>query len=110
MGCLAVALLVWGVMKLSGRKSPTAASSAPASSASVSPKPANPAGGDTKTRMQAADEYIDHKDYAMAEDILKQIVKAEPQNTEALQKLASVLYREDKIDESAAVLEQIPKK
>jgi cytochrome c-type biogenesis protein CcmH/NrfG len=59
--------------------------------------------------MQAAQEYADRKDYAMAEDVYKQVIKTEPNNVEALKALASVLYRQDKIDESAAVLDRIPK-
>ena len=52
---------------------------------------------------------MDRKEYVTAEDIYKQVVQAEPNNEEALKGLASVLYREDKIDESAAVLERLPK-
>jgi thioredoxin-like negative regulator of GroEL len=45
----------------------------------------------------------------MAEDIYKQVIKAEPGNVDAIKALASVLYREDKIEESAAVLDRLPK-
>ena len=45
----------------------------------------------------------------MAEDIYKQVLKAEPNNFEAMKALASVLYREDKIEESAAILDKLPK-
>lgn len=67
------------------------------------------ANADTKTRMQAAQECVDRKEYSVAEDIYKQIVKAEPNNAEALKALASVLYREDKIEESAAILDKLSK-
>ena len=67
------------------------------------------ASADTKTKLQAAQEYTDHKDYATAEDIYKQVLKSEPRNVDALKALASVLYREDKIEESAAILEKLPK-
>jgi len=33
----------------------------------------------------------------------------EPANVDAMKALASVLYREDKIEESAAVLDKLPK-
>jgi DNA-binding NarL/FixJ family response regulator len=70
---------------------------------------APPASADTKTKMQAAGEYTERKDYAMAEDLYKQVLKAEPNNVDAIKALASVLYREDKIDESAAMIDKLPK-
>jgi thioredoxin-like negative regulator of GroEL len=85
-------------------ESSSAAAAAPAAKAS---KPE--IGADTKTRMQAAQEYADRKDYTTAEDIYKQVLKSEPNNVDALKGLASVLYREDKIEESAAILEKLPK-
>ena len=66
-------------------------------------------GTDTKTKLDAAKQYMERKEYATAEDIYKQVVQAEPHNVDALTGLASVLYREDKIEESAAVLDRIPK-
>jgi len=75
------------------------------------PKPLKPppAGSDTKTRLQAAADYTDRKDYSMAEDIYKQVLKDEPNNVDAMKALASVLYREDKIEESAAILDKLPR-
>ncbi len=67
------------------------------------------ADADSKTRLQAAQNYTDSKNYPMAEDLYKQVLNAEPNNVEALRGLASVLYREDKIDEAAGVLDRIPK-
>jgi DNA-binding NarL/FixJ family response regulator len=67
------------------------------------------AGADTKTKLQAAQEYTERKDYSMAEEIYKQVLKAEPNNFDAMKALASVLYREDKIEESAAILDKLPK-
>jgi DNA-binding NarL/FixJ family response regulator len=72
-------------------------------------KLALPANADIKTRMQAAQQYADNKDYALAEQIYKQVVADDPNNADAWTALASVLFREDKVDESAAVLEKIPK-
>jgi hypothetical protein len=67
------------------------------------------AGADTKSKLDAAKQYMERKEYPTAEDIYKQVVSAEPNNVEALKGLASVLYREDKIEESAAVLDRLPK-
>jgi thioredoxin-like negative regulator of GroEL len=67
------------------------------------------ADADTRTKMLAASEYTERKEYSMAEDIYKQVLKTEPKNVEALKALASVLYREDKIEESAAILDKLPK-
>ena len=110
-GCVSLGLTVWAVAGfLGGSNAPDSAASANAATAPGQHKPnAVPAGADTKTRMQAAQEYVDRKDYAMAEDLYKQVISAEPKNAEALTKLASVLYREDKIDESVSILDRIPK-
>jgi DNA-binding NarL/FixJ family response regulator len=101
-----------GPKLFSGGKSAAAASAAgaPALDASAPAKVvAPPASADTKTKLQAAGEYTERKDYSMAEDIYKQVLKAEPNNVDAMKALASVLYREDKIEESAAVLDKLPK-
>jgi hypothetical protein len=92
----------------------TAASTAPASGANATdaaqPKLTAPAASaDTKTKLEAAEQYTERKDYPMAEDIYKQVLKAEPGNVDAMKALASVLYREDKIEESAAVLDKLPR-
>lgn len=111
----ALALVVIGIVYgpgwfYSGKKDSTA--TAAASNPASAPTPAKPAspllGADTKTKMQAAEQYTENKDYALAEDIYKQILKAEPNNVDAMKALASVLYREDKIEESAAILEKLP--
>jgi len=110
-GIVLVGVLVWLAAAIAGRPR-TDAVVAGGTGASDRDKqaPVPVVGTDTKTRMQAAQEYVDRKDYAMAEDIYKQVVRTEPNNVEALTALASVLYREDKIDESAAVMDKIPKK
>lgn len=82
------------------------------SAASATPKQTSAlvvAGTDTRTRLDAAKQYMGRKEYASAEDIYKKIVQDEPHNVDALTGLASVLYREDKLGESAAVLDRIPK-
>lgn len=79
-------------------KAPTAKKAAPP-----------PSSADTKTKMEAAKQYVDRKEYATGEDIYRQVVEAEPKNVEAIQALASVLYRENKIEESAAMLDRLPR-
>ena len=114
-GAFAVVLvLIFAVVKLPRWKkahAPVGAATAdavsPGPAAKTSPPPA--AGADTKTKLQAAEEYTERKDYSMAEDIYKQVLHSEPRNVEALKALASVLYREDKIEESAEILDRIPK-
>lgn len=64
---------------------------------------------DTKTKLEAAKQYVERKEYATAEDIYKQVVATEPNNRDAIEGLASVLYREDKIEESTAVLDRLPR-
>jgi DNA-binding NarL/FixJ family response regulator/TolA-binding protein len=93
----------------SGAANASASSGSPADASAASKLVALPAGADTKTKLQAAGEYTERKDYSMAEDIYKQVLKAEPNNVDAMKALASVLYREDKIEESAAILDKLPK-
>jgi tetratricopeptide (TPR) repeat protein len=85
--------------------SPTTGAASPASSAPTPPS----ANSDVKTKMDAAQQYSDRKEYSTAEDIYRQVIKADPNNVDALKALASVLYREDKIEESAAILDKLPK-
>ena len=90
---------------LCGSRGTVVHSASPPPSLSAPP----PASADTKTKLQAAVQYTDRKDYSTAEDIYKQVLKSEPNNVEALKGLASVLYREDKIDESTSILDKIPR-
>lgn len=64
---------------------------------------------DTATKMQAAQEYASRKEYSLAENIYKEVIQSEPNNVDALKELASVLYKDDKIEESAAILDKLPK-
>jgi DNA-binding NarL/FixJ family response regulator/predicted negative regulator of RcsB-dependent stress response len=89
----------------SSASSPATGAAAPASSAPTPPS----ANSDVKTKMDAAQQYSDRKEYSAAEDIYRQVIKADPNNVDALKALASVLYREDKIEESAAILDKLPK-
>jgi tetratricopeptide (TPR) repeat protein len=68
------------------------------------------AGAGTQTKMDAAKQYADRKEYQTAEDIYKQVVQAEPNNEDAIKALASVQYREGKIEDSAATLDRLQKK
>jgi DNA-binding NarL/FixJ family response regulator len=108
----------WKFLGPSDRATPTetdAASVAVAAAAddSAATRPANvappAANAPSKTKLEAAKNYVDLKNYAMGEDLYKQVIASEPANVEALQGLASVLYREDKIEEAAAILDRIPK-
>ena len=45
----------------------------------------------------------------MAEDLYKQVLKSDPNNVDVMKALASVLYRQDKIEESAAILDKLPR-
>jgi len=107
---LVLALGIWGAGKFTGH-----ANSAPADPNNTATKPDKskvappPSTADTKTKLQAAQQYVDQKDYPMAEDLYKQVLNSEPTNAEALQALASVLYREDKVDEAAATLDRLQK-
>jgi DNA-binding NarL/FixJ family response regulator/TolA-binding protein len=92
----------------SSASAPAATAGSPADAPTPS-KSAPPAGADTKTKLQAAADYTERKDYSMAEQTYKQVLKAEPNNVDAMKALASVLYREDKIEESAAVLDKLPR-
>jgi DNA-binding NarL/FixJ family response regulator/predicted negative regulator of RcsB-dependent stress response len=92
-----------------GKEIQTANSKATAAPAKPAAAPPVVAGTDTKTRLDAAKQAVDRKEYVTAEDIYKQVLEAEPHNVDALTGLASVLYRQDKMEESAAVLDRIPK-
>ncbi len=116
-GLLLFALIGWGIVKLVVEP-PDSASEAPAADPlaaqtdgkSKGNKVSLPAGAvDTKTKIQAAQEAMDHKDYAVAEDVYRTVLRTEPNNVEAIKGLASVLFREDKTEEAAAILDKLPK-
>jgi DNA-binding NarL/FixJ family response regulator/cytochrome c-type biogenesis protein CcmH/NrfG len=105
----------YGLSRIGAKRPQTPQSSAQPATLDGASQPAGkplelpPAGSDSRTKLQAAQEYADRKDYATAEDIYKQLLKTEPNNADAIKALASVLYREDKIEESAAVLDKLPR-
>ena len=94
---------------LFGRPATTAVASGARGAAPPPAKVTIPPGASSKTRLEAALQAADNKDYATAEQILKDLVQAEPNNADALKALASALYRQDKIAESTAILDKIPK-
>ena len=117
---VAIGLVVTGISEFRSYKSQIEEKTAPpmggeiaaatAKAASSAAKPVSPAAdADVKTKLDAAKQYVDRKEYVTAEDIYRQVVEAQPNNVEALRGLASVLYREDKIEESADVLARLPK-
>jgi DNA-binding NarL/FixJ family response regulator len=106
-GLLVIGGVGFGVSKKAGRRASTATGSAVPTPLESAPPASLPANADTKTKLEAAQEYADRKEYSTAEDIYKQVLKAEPNNSDAIKALASVLYREDKIEDSAAMLEKL---
>jgi tetratricopeptide (TPR) repeat protein len=112
---MAVAIIAGGVYEFHFKHSDddavvtTSPSGAPLKSkaAKVAPPSAN---ANTKTKMEAAKQYADRKEYQTAEDIYNQVVEAEPNNEDAIKGLASVQYREGKIEDSAATLDRLQKK
>jgi DNA-binding NarL/FixJ family response regulator len=92
-----------------GKTAPTSSTGSAPGGGAPSKLVAPSASADTKTKLQAAEEYTDRKDYEMAEDLYKQVLKVEPNNVDVMKSLASVLYREDKIEESAAILDKLPR-
>jgi DNA-binding NarL/FixJ family response regulator/TolA-binding protein len=112
-GALILVVGVYGVMKLAQRTGSVSSASTATAADSATPPPSvaapPPASADTTTKLQAAGQYTDRKEYSTAEDIYKQVLKSEPKNVDALKGLASVLYRQDKIDESTAILDRIPR-
>ena len=104
-----LALFGWGVVKL---VAPAGSGSTQTGEAGAVSAKAVIAPGmvDTRTKLQAAQEALERKDYAVAEDVFRNIVRAEPtQRLEAIKGLASALFREEKTDEAAAVLDKLPK-
>lgn len=114
-----VGLLIYGGFRVYSRGTETETTTAPAATASGKTGTAAPAdaskpaplapGADAKTKLEAARQYMERKEYATAEGIYQEIVKADPNNVDALKGLASALYRQDKIEESIPILDRIPK-
>jgi len=59
-------------------------------------------------QMRMAADFALDKDYAKAESTYRLILKSDPNNREAIKELASVLFRQQRYDEAAAVLKNLP--
>jgi tetratricopeptide (TPR) repeat protein len=59
-------------------------------------------------QMRMAADFAAEKDYAKAESTYRLILKSDPNNRDAIKELASVLFRQQRYDEAAAVLKSIP--
>jgi len=62
----------------------------------------------TAAQLKTAEDFAAEKDYAKAEGIYRTVIKAEPENRAAIKELASVLFRQQKYEEAAAVLKTLP--
>ncbi len=65
------------------------------------------AAADEASRIESAREFARRKDYAKAEEVYRAILKTDPQNREVVLALADVLYRQQKFEQSAAVLKAL---
>jgi tetratricopeptide (TPR) repeat protein len=59
-------------------------------------------------QMKMAADFVTDKNYAKAESTYRLILKTDPNNREAIKELASVLFRQQRYDEAAAVLKTLP--
>jgi hypothetical protein len=59
-------------------------------------------------QMRLAADFVTDKNYAKAESTYRLILKTDPNNREAIKELASVLFRQQRYDEAAAVLKSLP--
>ena len=62
----------------------------------------------TAAQMRMAADFAAEKDYGKAESTYRLILKSEPNNRAAVKELASVLFRQQRYDEAAAVLKSLP--
>ncbi len=74
---------------------------------SVATATANGAPAVTETPIDRARGLAKSKDYAKAEEQYRAILKGDPKNREVVLGLADVLYRQQKFEESAAVLKAL---
>ena len=61
----------------------------------------------TLSPIEQARVYESKKDYPKAESIYRELLKKDPDNGEVIRHLASVLFRQDKWEESAAILKKL---
>jgi tetratricopeptide (TPR) repeat protein len=98
-----LALLVLGLVGLSIR----AGGGLSASTASEAKGPDAHLRG-VAAQMRMAADFSAEKDYAKAESTYRLVLKSEPKNREAVKELASVLFRQQRYEEAAAVLKTLP--
>jgi hypothetical protein len=60
------------------------------------------------TPIDQARAYESDRNYPKAEAAYRELLSKDPTNAEVIKHLASVLYREDKVDESAEVMKKLP--
>ena len=112
-GGLTLTALVVGAIEFSGALHKPSAPAHNANTKVSGPAVAGSEALDTKKLtdqselLDQARAFAQKKDYAKAEDIYRSIIKTDPGNAEVKRLLASVLFRQDKIDESAKVLNSI---
>jgi cytochrome c-type biogenesis protein CcmH/NrfG len=112
-GVLALTAMVFGGVELAGvLKRPTsaqAASNPPVTTAVVQAPDALDSKklADQSELLDQARALMQKREYAKAEDIYRAILKSDPSNSEVKHLLASVLFRQEKIDESVKVLNSI---
>jgi hypothetical protein len=59
-------------------------------------------------QLKNAAAFASNKDYAAAENLYRAVIKGEPGNTGAIKELASVLFKQQRYEEAAAVLKTLP--
>jgi tetratricopeptide (TPR) repeat protein len=59
-------------------------------------------------KLELAAGYTSEKNYAKAESTYREILRTDPNNREAIKELASVLFRQQRYEESAAILKTLP--
>jgi len=116
-GGLALTAMVVGGIEFSGvLKKPHAAHAASTTAKVEAPAVAGASSGEAldagkmaaqSDRLAQAQVFFDNKEFGKAEGIYRSILKDDPTNKEVKRRLASTLFRQDKIDETAKILNSI---
>jgi hypothetical protein len=116
-GGLALTAMVVGGIEFSGvLKKPHEAHAASTTAKVEAPAVAGASSGEAldagkmaaeNDRLAQAQAFFDNKEYGKAEGIYRSILKDDPTNKEVKRRLASTLFRQDKIDETAKILNSI---
>jgi uncharacterized coiled-coil protein SlyX len=67
-----------------------------------------PAENSSMTLIDQARTYESDRNYPKAEAAYRELLSKDPANAEVIRRLASVLYQEDKVDESVEVMKKLP--